>query len=171
MKKKLLLCTMIFAMAFANGACNKNTEPAEEAVETQVALSDLSEYQISVFIVGAEFYVDQFKSGEVSYDELTETQELAITDYITFGELPENAVELFREWKESVDYKNKLMDWVGEVGNEDKKIAVNENVNDKHKSQVQQPVNKPKPSESQVKDQVNEAQSKPITPSPNTPKE
>ena len=107
MKKKILFCTLILAMAFASGACNKNTEPAVEEpaveIENNMELSELTADQIDIFKLTSTSFIDEVKAGTMTYGVMEEKQEKVFEGYINMGELPDNAVELFREWKTSVD--------------------------------------------------------------------
>jgi len=169
MKKKILFCTLILAMAFASGACNKNTEPAVEEpaveIENNMELSELTADQIDIFKLTSTSFIDEVKAGTMTYGVMEEKQEKVFEGYINMGELPDNAVELFREWKTSVDYDEKLMDWVFDSENKPE-----EEVEQKVESKpIVQNQNKPKPTEKQEQTQHKEVTQKPVKPSNNTP--
>lgn len=169
MKKKILFCTLILAMAFASGACNKNTEPAVEEpaveIENNMELSELTADQIDLFKLTSTSFIDEVKAGTLTYGVMEEKQEKVLEGYINMGELPDNAVELFREWKTSVDYDEKLMDWIFDSENEPE-----EEVEQKVESKpIVQNQNKPKPTEKQEQTQHKEVTQKPVKPSNNTP--
>ena len=145
---------------------------------SDITLADLTSTQIQIFTETAYSFVENVKEGSMSLSDLAENQEYLIDTYIMVNELPSNARHLFNDWKESVDYYGKLAAWLGGVETvAPEQVARPEVTPEKEVEkteqgvQVQQPASKPKPSESQVKDQVEHAQSKPITPSQNTPKE
>ena len=147
----------------------------ENQTEVGLTLSELTDEQINIFKLTSISFVEDVVSGNMEVEEMDMRQEWVLEDYIAMGDLPANAIDLFKEWKDSVDFHNSLADKIIGTENEDNKIVTNDDVDDSVTEnegvQVQQPASKPKPSESQVKEQINEAQSKPITPSPNTPKE
>lgn len=168
--KKKILCTLILAMAFASGACNKNTEttveePAVE-IENNMELSELTADQIDIFKLTSTSFIDEVKAGTMTYGVMEEKQEKVFEGYINMGELPDNAVEMFREWKTSVDYDEKLMDWIFDSENEPEDEVVEKVENAKSIVQNQ---NKPKPTEKQEQTQHKEATQKPVKPSNNTP--
>ena len=147
----------------------------ENQTEVGLTLSELTDEQINIFKLTSISFVEDVVSGNMEVEEMDMRQEWVLEDYIAMGDLPANAIDLFKEWKDSVDFHNSLADEIIGAENEDNKIVTNDDVDDSVTEnegvQVQQPASKPKPSESQVKDQVDHAQSKPITPSQNTPKE
>ena len=147
----------------------------ENQTEVGLTLSELTDEQIDIFKLTSISFVEDVVSGNMEVEEMDMRQEWVLEDYIAMGDLPANAIDLFKEWKDSVDFHNSLADKIIGTENEDNKIVTNDDVDDSVTEnegvQVQQPASKPKPSESQVKDQVDHAQSKPITPSQNTPKE
>jgi len=168
MKKKILFCTLILAMAFASGACNKNTEPAveEPAVETTVlTLEEMTKEQKAHFKVVALIFNQEVKDGTMTYAVMEEKQEEEIANLIEMKLLPDNAVELFREWKVAHHYEDKFMDWIFDSENEPE-----EEVEQKVESKpIVQNQNKPKPTEKQEQTQHKEVTQKPVKPSNNTP--
>ena len=163
MKKKILFCTLILAMAFVSGACNKNTETAEEpVVETTIlTLDELTAEQIDIFKLTSTGFIDEVKEGTMTYGVMEEKQEKLFVEYINMKKLPDNAVELFREWKVSVNYEDELMNWI--LGSDDELADKME-----QGQTIVQQTNKPQPSEQQQNTQKQEVTSRPITPSDNT---
>ena len=112
-------------------------------------------------------------------DELESIQEEMLEIYVKMQALPNNGLELFDEWKESVDYYGKLAEWLMNNGLTAEVETIKPQVSEKdsdtreeHKADtVVQQTNKPKPSEKQEQTQKQEVTSKPIKPSNNTPKE
>jgi len=101
----------------------------------------------------------------MTYDVMEEKQEEEIVNLIEMKLLPDNAVELFREWKVAHRYEDKFMDWIFDSENEPEDEVI-EKVESKPIVQNQ---NKPKPTEKQEQTQHKEVTQKPVKPSNNTP--
>lgn len=188
--KKLITISLAVLLILSLSACgssyssNENSSSSAESDKqvssivdaSDITLADLTDTQLLIFKDTAYCFVLDVKEGGMSLSDLSEKQEYCIDDYIILNELPSNGRHLFNEWKESVDYYGKLAAWLDGVETVAPEQVTRPEVTPEKEVekteqgvQVQQPASKPKPSESQVKDQVDHAQSKPITPSNNTP--
>ena len=86
--------------------------------KNNLTLAKLTDEQIELFKITSTSFVEEVKAGTMTYGVMEEKQEKLLPGYIRMRQLPDNAVELFREWKVSVNYDDKLLDWVFAVEEE-----------------------------------------------------
>ena len=187
MKKIIATMLIMMLMVFCLSGCSKEQDeeiktPSQDNVqssETVLSLAELTEEQIDLFKLTAGGNVYDVLEGLITMDELESIQEEMLEIYVKMQALPNNGLELFDEWKESVDYYSKLAEWLMNNGLTAEVETIKPQVSEKdsdtreeHKADtVVQQTNKPKPSEKQEQTQKQEVTSKPIKPSNNTPKE
>lgn len=139
-----------------------------EAEANTLTLEELTEEQIYIFEISASSFNSEVITGDMSIDEMDTRQEKLMDDYISMGDLPNNAVELFREWKASSGFYINLANKIS--GAENNKLTPEEEVEQKVESKpIVQNQNKPKPTEKQEQTQHKEVTQKPVKPSNNTP--
>ena len=75
-------------------------QPVEEDLEeAPLTLDQLTEEQIEIFEMAALLFHEEVISGEMTIEELDTHQEEVISDSISTLAIPENGLDLFREWK------------------------------------------------------------------------
>ena len=176
MKKINATMLIMMLMIFCLSGCSKEQDeeiktPSQDNVqssETVLSLGELTEEQIDLFKLTAGGNVYDVLEGLITMDELESIQEEMLEIYVKMQALPNNGLELFDEWKESVGYYDLLSEWLADMETPESDTDTRE----EHKADtVVQQTNKPKPSEKQEQTQKQEVTSKPIKPSNNTPKE
>ena len=176
MKKIIATMLIMMLMVFCLSGCSKEQDeeiktPSQDNVqssETVLSLGELTEEQIDLFKLTAGGNVYDVLEGLITMDELESIQEEMLEIYVKMQALPNNGLELFDEWKESVGYYDLLSEWLADMETPESDTDTRE----EHKADtVVQQTNKPKPSEKQEQTQKQEVTSKPIKPSNNTPKE
>lgn len=84
-------------------------QPVEdEPVETTPTLDQLTEEQIKIFEKAALLFHEEVISGEMTIEEMDTHQEEVISDNISAQAIPENGLDLFREWKNSTGLYEEL---------------------------------------------------------------
>ena len=176
MKKIIATMLIMMLMVFCLSGCSKEQDeeiktPSQDNVqssETVLSLGELTEEQIDLFKLTAGGNVYDVLEGLITMDELESIQEEMLEIYVKMQALPNNGLELFDEWKESVGYYDLLSEWLADMETPESDTDTRE----EHKADtVVKQTNKPKPSEKQEQTQKQEVTSKPIKPSNNTPKE
>ena len=176
MKKIIATMLIMMLMVFCLSGCSKEQDeeiktPSQDNVqssETVLSLTELTEEQIDLFKLTAGGNVYDVLEGLITMDELESIQEEMLEIYVKMQALPNNGLELFDEWKESVGYYDLLSEWLADMETPESDTDTSEEHRD---DTVVQQTNKPKPSEKQEQTQKQEVTSKPIKPSNNTPKE
>lgn len=70
----------------------------------EYTLSDLEDWQLSIFETTSLIYIDDVLSNKMTVGELDEKQADLIEAQLIDGILPSNAIQLFAEWKESTGF-------------------------------------------------------------------
>lgn len=128
MKKRLVLVIVIVALIVVGGVVDlinqrsnnaddqqqeENSDliqqPVEEDLEeVPLTLDQLTEEQIAIFEKASFLFHEEVISGEMTIEEMDAHQEEVISDNISAQAIPENGLDLFREWKNSTGLYEEL---------------------------------------------------------------